>query len=166
MHDKEYLVHVGRKSYAEALAYCKTKGGKLVEPKSAQANNDIVDLAKAIETQGNGVWIGINDKSKEGKFIYASDGKSLKYTNWNPGQSDDSTSDDSKSDDSKSDDSETEPVNSESDDSESVESESDDSGNNEDCGILWNKAELKWKAVPCSEKNSFICERHPGKHNH
>ena len=90
MHDKEYLVHVGGKSYAEALAYCKTKGGKLVEPKSAQANNDIIDLAKAIGIQANIIWIGINDISQEGDFRYASDGKPLTYTNWNPGQPDDS----------------------------------------------------------------------------
>ena len=89
MQNKEYLVNVGGKSYRDALAHCKTRGGKLVEPKSDQANNDIVDLAKAIETEGNGVWIGINDKSEEGKFSYASDGKSLTYTNWNPGQPDD-----------------------------------------------------------------------------
>ena len=121
MQNKEYLVHVGRKTYAEALEYCKTKGGKLVEPKSAQANNDIVDLAKAIGIQGNNIWIGINDISLEGTMTYASDGKNPTYSNWNPGQP-------------------------------------NDSGNNEDCGFLWNQYELKWGDAPCSSKMSFICE--------
>ena len=129
MQNKEYLVNVGGKSYRDALAHCKTRGGKLVEPKSDQANNDIVDLAKAIEIEGNGVWIGINDKSQEGNFTYASDGKSVNYTNWNFDQP-------------------------------------DDVSNNEGCGILWNRFELKWNVANCSEKNSFICERYPGKYNH
>ena len=59
-------------------------GLELVEPKSEQANKDIVILANSIRQS---VWIGINDKSKEGHFVYASDGtKSLKFTNWIPGQ--------------------------------------------------------------------------------
>ena len=58
----------------------------MVEPKSAQANNDIVDLAKAMGIQGNDIWIGIDDISLEGTYTYASDGKSLTYTNWNIGQ--------------------------------------------------------------------------------
>ena len=67
------------------MDYCKTKGGKLAEPKSAQANEDIVALAKSIDDT---VWIGIDDKSKEGHFIYASDGTSVEYTNWYSGQPD------------------------------------------------------------------------------
>ena len=67
------------------MDYCKTKGGKLAEPKSAQANEDIVALAKSIDDT---VWIGIDDKSIEGKFTYASDGESVIFTNWNRGQPD------------------------------------------------------------------------------
>ena len=67
------------------MDYCKTKGGKLAEPKSAEANEDIVALAKSIDDT---VWIGIDDKSKEGHFIYASDGTSVEYTNWHSGQPD------------------------------------------------------------------------------
>ena len=63
-------------------------GLKLVEPKTAQANKDIKLIATSIVTQGLGVWIGIDDKSKEGKFAYASDGKSIKFTNWAYGQPD------------------------------------------------------------------------------
>ena len=29
-------------------------------------------------------WIGIDDKSIEGNFVYASDGKPIVWTNWSP----------------------------------------------------------------------------------
>ena len=86
MHDKEYLVHVGGKSYVDSLEYCKIKGGKLAEPKSLEQNNDIVNLAKTVTIEGPGVWIGIDDKLQEGDFTYASDGKPIEYTNWNPNE--------------------------------------------------------------------------------
>ena len=86
MHGKEYSVHVEGTSYKKAVDVCKTKGGKLAAPKSAQANDDIVALAKSIEAQG--VWIGIDDKSQEGHFTYANDGTSVEYTNWYSGQPD------------------------------------------------------------------------------
>ena len=88
LNGKKYFVHVGGKSYAEAVDYCHSKKLKLVEPKSSKANKDIQLLAKSIATQGYGVWIGIDDKSIEGKFTYASDGESVKFTNWNRGQPD------------------------------------------------------------------------------
>ena len=63
----------------------------MAEPKSAQANEDIVALAKSIDDT---VWIGIDDKSKEGHFIYASDGASIAYTNWHYGQPDNQNNED------------------------------------------------------------------------
>ena len=63
----------------------------MAEPKSAQANEDIVALAKSIDDT---VWIGIDDKSKEGHFIYASDGTSVEYTNWHSGQPDNHNNED------------------------------------------------------------------------
>ena len=70
------------------MAYCKSKGGKLVEPKSAVATNDINAIARSVKIQGWGIWIGIDEKSRQGHFRYASDGKSIKYTNWEYGQPD------------------------------------------------------------------------------
>ena len=70
------------------MAYCKSKGGKLVEPKSAVATNDINAIARSVKIQGWGIWIGIDEKSQQGHFRYASDGKSIKYTNWQYGQPD------------------------------------------------------------------------------
>ena len=89
MNGIEYLVHVGQKTYEEALDHCNIDGGKLAEPKSVEANNDIVTLANnSISGSLIGVWIGIDDKSIEGKFTYATDGESVKFTNWNRGQPD------------------------------------------------------------------------------
>ena len=77
------MVHVGQKTYEEALDYCNIEGGKLAEPKSAEANNDIVTLAiNSISGSFIGVWIGIDDKSQEGYFRYASDTTSVIYTDW------------------------------------------------------------------------------------
>ena len=86
LNGKEYFIHEGGLSYEQALDYCHNKGLKLVEPRSAQDNDDIGDIAKSIKTQGYGVWIGIDDKSNERQFTYASDGESVKYTNWESGQ--------------------------------------------------------------------------------
>ena len=47
MHDKEYLVHEEAKSYEGAVSHCVTNGGKLAEPKSDVANDDIVSLAES-----------------------------------------------------------------------------------------------------------------------
>ena len=56
---------------------------KLAEPKSAQDNDHLVDLAKSkAPLTGNSFWIGIDDKSQEGTFTYASDGYNVFYTNW------------------------------------------------------------------------------------
>ena len=170
MHDREYLVHAGGKSYSKAVAYCKTKGGKLVEPRSVQNNNDLVTFAKGIEIQGSGVWIGINDISKEGQFTYASDGKSLSFTNWNSGQPDSGKSGQSgpsvdvvtrrrrslpNSDDVK----ET-GDSGVSGDSKVSGDPGKDSGVDQDCGIL--NLEGKWNDASCTKENSFICERYQG----
>ena len=185
MHDKEYLVHAGGISYSEAVAYCKTKGGKLVEPKSVQNNNDLVTLAKGIEIQGSGVWIGINDISKEGQFTYASDGKSLSFTNWNSGQPESGKSGQSgpsvdvvtrrrrslpNSDDVKeTGDSGVIGVSGDSGDSGDTGNSGDsgdsgdsgeDSGVDQDCGIL--NLQGKWNDASCTKENSFICERYQG----
>ena len=78
-----------RKTYEEALVYCENEGGKLAEPKSAAANNDIAILASnSISDSFIGVWIGSDDKSQEGYFKYASDDTSITYTDWDTAQPD------------------------------------------------------------------------------
>ena len=88
MQKKAYWAHAESKTYGEAVAQCRAEGGKLAEPKSAQANNDVVALARTIDfPQGawEAVWIGINDKAKNRHFVYESDGTPVGYTHWNPG---------------------------------------------------------------------------------
>ena len=185
MHDREYLVHAGGKSYSEAVAYCKTKGGKLVEPKSVQNNNDLVTFAKGLKIQGSGVWIGINDISKEGQFTYASDGKSLSFTNWNSDQPDSGKSGQSgqsgqsgpsvdvvtrrrrslpNSDDVKETGDSGDSGDSGNSGDSGVSGDSGDSGKDsgvdQDCGIL--NLEGKWNDASCTKENSFICERYQG----
>ena len=81
------MVHVEAKTYEEAVAYCKIEGAKLAEPKSVGANNDIATLVgNSISGDRIGVWIGIDDKSQEGHFKYASDTMSVTYTDWHSGE--------------------------------------------------------------------------------
>ena len=88
MHKKAYWVHAEAKTYAAAVAQCREEGGKLAEPKSAQANNDLIALARTInfpQDSWKAVWIGINDKAQNRHFVYESDGRSVEYTHWNLG---------------------------------------------------------------------------------
>ena len=49
------------------MVLCSNIGKQLVEPKSVDANNEIVALAQFnMTTEGYGVWIGVDDKSQEG----------------------------------------------------------------------------------------------------
>ena len=78
-----------QKTYEEALVHCENEGGKLAEPKSADANNEIATLANnSLSDSLIGVWIGIDDKSQEGYFRYASDDTSITYTDWDTTQPD------------------------------------------------------------------------------
>ena len=86
LHDKEFYFNVGTANFEDAEAYCINHGGKLFEPKSSNVNMDITDLAK---TRGiSDFWIGINDKSQEGTFVYASDATPIIWNNWVDGQPD------------------------------------------------------------------------------
>lgn len=65
-------------SYEEAKVNCGTKfnssGGILFEPKTSQIINNITDLSKSIFNNDNGYvsWIGVNDFTKDGTFVYTS----------------------------------------------------------------------------------------------
>ena len=73
---------------ANAKAYCKSQGGILFEPKSAQVNIDIANIAKVIIRQP-WIWLGIHEStSSKGNFVYESDGQSIVWTNWMTDQPD------------------------------------------------------------------------------
>ena len=83
----KYSLHPGPRSQEEAVALCSSIGKQLVEPRSVDTNAEIIALAQLeMMSRGYGVWIGIDDKSEEGSFKYASDGSSVLYTNWNSDQ--------------------------------------------------------------------------------
>ena len=76
----QYTLHAEKLTYEEAVDFCLSNGQKLAEPKSVHASDKIAALAKSIKSR---VWIGIDDKSSEGDFTYASDGKPIGgFTNW------------------------------------------------------------------------------------
>ena len=78
-----YSLHPGPRSQEEAVALCSSIGKQLVEPRSVDTNAEIIALAQLeMMSGGYGVWIGIDDKSEEGSFKYASDGSPIHYTNW------------------------------------------------------------------------------------
>ena len=82
---KMYTIHPEKVTYIEAVDLCLSLGEKLAEPKNVDDNDEIVALAKSIQS---GVWIGIDDLGIEGDFAYASDGESIGFTNWMPNNPD------------------------------------------------------------------------------
>ena len=68
----------------EAKAICKRLGRQLFEPTNYSDNYKVTALARA-----KGVtrfWIGIHDKTTEGKFTYLSNGRKIGYSNWYHGE--------------------------------------------------------------------------------
>ena len=85
---KLYWVHPEGKTYGAAVAQCRAEGGKLAEPTSAQANNELVALARTISfppfpANWGAVWLGIKRRSDR-RFKYESNGQNVGYTNWFP----------------------------------------------------------------------------------
>ena len=68
----------------EAKAICKGLGRQLFEPTQSLANNKVTALAKAKGITS--FWIGIHDKTTEGKFTYLSNGRKIGYSNWYHGE--------------------------------------------------------------------------------
>ena len=86
MHGKEYYVPHKAKNQAKAQSYCKSIGGRLFEPKSAQVNYDVSNLAK-LTIGDSWIWIGIHEQTSSTRhFVYESDGKSISWNNWKIGQ--------------------------------------------------------------------------------
>ena len=68
------------------MAYCKSICGKLAEPKRKKEKKKLVKYAKSVTIEGLGVWIGVNRPKNDESFTYASNGKSLEYKDWFPGE--------------------------------------------------------------------------------
>ena len=88
----EYALGSGVKTYADAVDECKGLGKQLAEPRCASANSAIYQ-----EASTNAVsrfWIGIQDISIEGSFVYESSGQTIGYTNWNSNEPNNSGNED------------------------------------------------------------------------
>jgi len=85
MHGNQYKFVNGdgdnnKESHSGAKLFCESIGAKLFEPKSAKVFTDIVKLAKLKRLSQ--FWLGIQDKTKEGKFTYSSDGTPIVFEHW------------------------------------------------------------------------------------
>ena len=57
----------------------------MFEPKSKSESDKVLALAKSKGVR-DVFWIGINDKARENRFVYESDGKNIGWKNWNGGE--------------------------------------------------------------------------------
>ncbi|CAM9701056.1 unnamed protein product, partial [Heterosigma akashiwo] len=68
----------------DAQTACEALGGMLASIDSSDVDSEVLDL-----TGGTTAWIGLNDESTEGTYVWA-DGTSVgDYTNWNSGEPND-----------------------------------------------------------------------------
>ena len=72
----------GRKDYSDAETWCGRAHGYLTEIQTSAENTFVAGLTK---TKGK-VWIGYNDRTQEGKWIWTNTGESGSYTNWDTGE--------------------------------------------------------------------------------
>ena len=74
-------------NYTDAQLNCQNKFGilvgKLFEPRLANTNQLLsAAAAKFASSTSDDFWIGINDLSSQGQYVYASDGKSVGSGMW------------------------------------------------------------------------------------
>jgi hypothetical protein len=82
---KSYTFHNDGKTQQDAVEAClKLPGGKLYEPKDANVFQKIVEMAS--KRGINHFWLGINDKSNEGNFVYQSDNSPIVFDFWANGE--------------------------------------------------------------------------------
>ena len=70
------LINYGR-TYDEAVSHCISISGILTEPRNDIEADQVWDFVNH-----KVVWIGINDKDEENKFIYESNGQEASFTRW------------------------------------------------------------------------------------
>ena len=70
-------------TFSEAKAFCEAEGGRLFEAKTSTAAGSI-----ATEFSLDNFWIGIQDLSSEGYFVFDSSGNQIKDSDWSTGQPD------------------------------------------------------------------------------
>ncbi|XP_041669063.1 collectin-11 isoform X1 [Cheilinus undulatus] len=81
---KVYLLVKEEKRYADAELYCQTRGGHLAMPKDEGANAAIAGYIT--EAGLNRVYIGIDDRQREGVFTYADLSPMTTFSKWRRGE--------------------------------------------------------------------------------
>lgn len=81
---KVYLLVKEEKRYADAEAYCQTRGGHLAMPKDEGANAAIA--AYITEAGLNRVYIGVHDMQHEGLFTYVDLSPMTTFSKWRRGE--------------------------------------------------------------------------------
>ncbi|CAM9994962.1 unnamed protein product, partial [Heterosigma akashiwo] len=78
--DLRFRYYTGALSRDDAESACEAAGGMLASITSDEIDEELVEL-----TGGDSAWIGLNDESTEGTYVWADD-TSVDYTNWNSGE--------------------------------------------------------------------------------
>jgi len=80
-----YRISKAGKNFDDASETCSTLGGKLPGPKTKAINDEIATEAMNF-ISSSPYWLGINDAETDGTWVYNSDGQTIDWSNWEPGQ--------------------------------------------------------------------------------
>ncbi|KAG8549915.1 hypothetical protein GDO81_018967 [Engystomops pustulosus] len=80
--EKTFVTSGKELTYEQSNSICQKAGGQLASPKNSEENTAVLEVA---QHYGLFPFLGITDIQTEGIFRY-SDGKSLAYSNWSPGE--------------------------------------------------------------------------------
>lgn len=79
-----YLLAREEKPYADAEAYCQTRGGHLAMPRDETANTAIA--AYIAEAGLSGAYVGVHDLRHEGVFTYVDLSPITAFSKWRQGE--------------------------------------------------------------------------------
>ncbi|XP_019617679.1 PREDICTED: uncharacterized protein LOC109465000 isoform X3 [Branchiostoma belcheri] len=83
-----FKVFGNRKNYYGAKRVCQTDGGSLAMPKDSSTNSFLLNLGNKI--RGGPFFIGLSDQNAEGQWRFADNTPLGSFTNWDPGEPNDS----------------------------------------------------------------------------
>ncbi|CAH1239537.1 COLEC11 [Branchiostoma lanceolatum] len=80
------------KNYTEAMSACQAAGGHLALPKDQATNVFLVNQLTRYPASASSAWFGLTDQVREGTFVWEDGTPLTGWSNWSPGQPDDSGS--------------------------------------------------------------------------